>query len=167
MKRDAYFFIVDAIIASLVLFAGLFALFATGTVDTNRVQPLATLDDLVTTLAVTPIAQTVDPYYQDVLLREGLVPYPDATPLEEITYLLFTNRSGVNTTDHAHNYTRSVLANALGEDYGASLAINGTLVATHPHERQRYVLVRLVIVYARLNETVVVGPLLAEVHVWS
>ena len=164
--RQGYFFIVDAIMASLVLFAGLFIIFSGGASTQESLQPLVTLEDLVTTLSITPISSTVNDYYINQLLNNSLVPYPDATPLEQITYLMFTTCPGINCTSHAENYTRSLLESAVDVQYGAKITINGTVLATYGMTKPRYALARSIIVYAR-NETGLIGPVVGEVQLWG
>ena len=166
MNRRGYFFVIDAIIASVILFAGLFVLLGGGVHKEDTVQPLATVEDLLSTLATQPVSSTLDPYYTGMLLPNGLVPYPEMTPLEEIVYLNYSACGVPDCDGHAVNYTRSLLSNTLGPDYGAEISINGTVLATQPHT-QRYLLVRGFVVYARINDTAVVGPIPAEVRLWS
>lgn len=165
-RKQGYFFLIDAIIASVVLFAGLFVLFSTGITTQEKLQPLVTLEDLVTVISITPISSTVNDYYVDELLPQGIVPYPDATPLEEIVYLLYANCPTTNCTSHAENYTLSLFAATLDPQYGAQLSVNNTIVAQYGSMTPRYVYARSVVVYAR-NETGIIGPLIGEVQLWG
>jgi len=166
MNRRGYFFLIDAVIASVILFVGLFALFGGGVRTESTVQPLATIEDLLGTLASQPISSNLDPYYTSTLLPKGLAPFPELTPLEQIVYLNYTVCSDAYCDEHAANYTKSLLLTTLGSDYGAQISINGSVIARQEHP-QRYLIVRGFVVYAKLNETVMIGPLPAEVQLWS
>lgn len=165
-SRRGYFFIIDAIIASTVLFAGLFVIFSGGFTTPDSLQPTLALEGLVTSIGITPLSETVDPYYLSDLLPNGLVLYPDATPLEEIVYLRQKDCGSVNCTDHARNYTRSLFETTIGPQYGAELRLDDEIVYTHGQAPRSYLIARPVIVYAR-NETTVIGPVIAEVRLWG
>lgn len=150
----------------MVLFAGLFVIFSGALSTQETLQPLVSLEDLVTTIAITPVSSTVNSYYLTQLLPAGLVLFPDATPMEQIAYLLQKDCAPVNCTDHARNYTQSLLAEGLSQQYGAQLIIDDETVYSTGPMQQRYLLSRTVIVYAR-NETGVIGPLVGEVQIWG
>lgn len=166
MNRRGYFFVVDAVIASVILFVGLFALFGGGVRSDDNVQPLATIEDLLQTLGTQPVSATLDPYYTGTLLQAGLVPYPEATPLELITYLNVTDCGDPYCDEHAYNYTESLFQTTLGSEYGASLTINGSLIFEQDRDK-RYVLTRSFVVYVRVNDTNYTGPLVAEMALWN
>jgi hypothetical protein len=166
MNRRGYFFVVDAVIASVILFVGLFALFGGGARSEDSVQPLATIEDTLQTLGTQPVSATLDPYYTGTLLPAGLVPYPEATPLELITYLNVTDCGDPYCDEHAYNYTRSLFTTTLGSEYGAYLIINDSKIYQQDHD-QRYLLTRSFVVYTRVNDTNYTGPLVAELALWN
>jgi hypothetical protein len=166
LNRRGYFFLVDAVIASLILFGGLFVLFSSGTQTEDSVQPLATIEDVLGTLATQPVSATLNPYYVDELLPQGLVPYPAATPLELVAYLNITDCGNPYCDDYAVNYSRSLFASALGPEYGYELRINGSRLA-YADTQKRYQLARTFVLYVRTSDTEYVGPLEAEVYLWN
>jgi len=165
-SRKGYFFIIDAVIASMVLFAGLFVIFSGAFTTQDTLQPLVALEDIVTTMAITSVSSSVNEYYITELLPAGLVLFPDATPIEQITYLLQKDCSPMNCTSHAENYTRSLFESSVDRQYGVQLTIDGRVVQRYGPANQRYVLARSIVIYAR-NETGVIGPLIGEVQLWG
>ncbi len=174
MNRQGYFFLIDAVIASLIVFAGLLVIFSGGVTSQDTVQPLKTVDDLFATLATQPISSTLDPYYTGTLLANNLVPFPELTPLEQIVYLqqrVDCSPLLISCKDVATAYAQSLIETTLGSEYGVEIKLTVTpgppetiFRQEHP---QRYQFTRSFVVYSKKSDTEFLGPFAVDVSLWS
>jgi hypothetical protein len=170
VSKKGYFFVIDAIIASSILLFGLFILFGSSIRVPEDRQPLVTTEDFTSILLYQPLSSSTNEYYTRVLLPgQNLVINQDATPLEEIGYLVYRYNQ---TNDpvylrHAENFASSIMNESLERRYGASIYLNKTLVFNRTLQRNSFQFSRITVVYIRTNNTNVIGPVLAEVQLWS
>jgi hypothetical protein len=167
--RRGYFFVVDAALASIVLFFGIFLLYSMHIEQPESTQPLTTAEDFITLLNYQQLSESTNTYYVQTLLPNRLVLYPDVTPLEEIGYLLIEyNRTGnVTYKEHAYNFTVSLVDEAIDPQYGVALYYSGTLVYNRTIPQNNYLISRPLFIYVRYNLTTLYGPVPGEVQVWQ
>jgi hypothetical protein len=170
VNKKGYFFVVDAIIASTILLFGLFILFGSSIRMPEDTQPLTTTEDFTSILLYQPLSQSTNPYYTAVLLSTpGLVNNQDATPLEELGYLMYKYNQTNNVVylQHAQNFASSLMNESLEKRYGASIYLNNTLVYNRSTARTTFQFSRATVVYVRVGTTQAIGPYPGEVQLWS
>lgn len=165
--RRGYFFVIDAIIAATILLFGLFIIFGSGIRTTETQQPFIAAEDFSSLVLDKSLATSTNSYYVTILLPAGLVPYPDATPMEEIAYLMERDPlTCFSCASYAANFSRSLIDEALDSHYGVAIVYNGTTVYSRTVPKNDLFLSRPSIVYTRMNMTTVIGPVTGEVQVW-
>lgn len=167
-SRKGYFFVIDATVAITIVLLGIFLLFSSGASSFSQEQPLTSLEDFVTLSGARSLAESTNNYYTGTLLPARVVPLPDMTPLEEVGYLLFRYNETGNVTylHYASNFTASLFNDSIEARYGASLTVNGTLVYRRAAEPSSFNIGRTTVLYVRMNETAIKGPVLSEVQLW-
>jgi hypothetical protein len=166
--KKGYFFVIDAILAAIVLMLGIFILYSTAVRAPSTEPQFLRAEEFATTLTSTG-ATVGNTYYQGVLLPGGLVPYTDVSPLEELGYLLikYQDTGDVSYLSYAGNYSESLMNDSLETYQGSAIVVNGTLLYARPLGREEFFLNRTLLAYVRMNATRLEGPLLAEVHLWG
>jgi uncharacterized membrane protein len=167
-SRKGYFFVIDSIVALTIVLLGIFLLFSTGSSSFNLEQPLSTLEDFASITMARPLSESTNNYYVTELLPAGLVPFPDATPMEEIAYLVQRSIESGDPlfAEYAENYSRALIDEALERRYGAELIINGTSVFARDNPQTLFNMGRQGVLYIRMDDSTVRGPVVAEVRLW-
>lgn len=168
LNRRGYFFVIDAIIAATILLLGIFVLLGASVEKPAGTQSITTADSFATLIGDTPLSSSTNSYYESTLLTKNLVPFADATPIEEIGYLVLSNNSSCpSCASYAENFSLSLIDEAIDSQYGVAIAFNGTVVALRDRPQRVFYIARPLLVYVRLNSTDVVGPVVAEVRLWQ
>jgi hypothetical protein len=169
LNKKGYFFVVDAIIAITIVLLGMFLLFSTGSRSFDQDQPLQTLEDFTTIATAQTLSESTNAYYVNTLLPARVVPLSDMTPTEEIGYLLLKYNETGNVTylNYASNFTASLFNESIEDRYGASLSINDTIIYSRPVAATSFNIARTTVLYVRMNETTLRGPVLSEVRLWN
>jgi hypothetical protein len=167
LNNRGYFFVVDAMLAAIILAIGLFILYSTSIRAAPVDQSLSLIEDFSTLLGSTEIASTTNTYYLNTLLPNNLVLYPDETVFEELGYLSVLSSTDPSYAVYASTYAESLMNSSLDARYGSAIVINGSTLYSRPIAKSSFFLNRSTLVYVRMNDTTVYGPLIAEVHIWS
>lgn len=165
--RKGYFFVVDAIIASTVLLFGVFLLFGSAIRATDQTQPLSSAEDFAAIILNTPMSGSQNQYYLTMLLPQNIVAFPDATPLEEVGYLIikWNQTSNITYLSHAENFTESLI-DSLDSRFGVAVYFNGTRIADRAVPETTVRITRPILLFIRMNESAVIGPVTGEVWLW-
>lgn len=168
MNKGGYFFVVDAVIALTIVLLGVFLLFSANARHFDQDQPLETLEDFVTISGARTLSESTNSYYVNTLLPARVVPFPDATPLEEVAYLLLKYGETGNITYlyHAGNFSAALFNESIESRYGAALIINGTTIYSRSVQAEQFSMSRTTVLFVRMNETALRGPVLSEVQLW-
>ena len=167
LGRKGYFFVVDAIIAATILLFGLLYLFGTGVSSPSYAQTYTATEDFASILLYTSLTTSTNSYYLSTLLPANVVPYPDATPIEEIGYLLEVNPATCpSCASYATPFAQSLMDDTLEQRYGGAIYVNNTLVYSRNIPQKTVFINRSVIVYVRYNATILLGPVRGDVLVW-
>lgn len=165
--RRGYFFIIDAAIASVILFLGVIVIFGASIRAPEDTQTLTRVEDYATILLTQPLSRSTNAYYVSELLPQGLVPSPETTALEEIAYLHVLGQAGCSTAaSHAYNFSLRMTDQILESQRGGAIYVNGTLVYNRSNQPINIFINRPTLLYVRLNATDLIGPIPAEMHVW-
>ncbi len=167
VNSRGYFFMIDAAIASIILFLGVIVLFGSSINAPEEKQQFMRAEDFASILYSQPLIASTNSYYVSTLLPSGLVPTPDTTAIEEIAYLKILEKQGcVACGVHAYQFAKLLTDQVLEPQRGGAIIVNGTLIYNRSNPPIDVFIARPTILYVRMNETNITGPFTAEVQVW-
>jgi len=171
MKKKAYFFTLDAFIATGVIAVGIVLILFTTTNKPYEMQTAFLSQDLIDTISSIKVYQISDNNYIYELIEEGSITNPENTILDQIGEFSYR---GMNDT--ASNFTKTILPGIIPNEYNFQLLIKegdiikfnyiklksiGTLRNT-----SKAVASSKNIIFG-LSDSTMWGPYIAEVRTWK
>ncbi|MFH0870435.1 MAG: hypothetical protein V1866_05260 [archaeon] len=164
-KRGAYFFVIDAFIASSIIIIALMAIFTTRNVRPESGPALSMIEDFANYLQSSKLNEVQGSYVMN-LSNSSNITSLDNTILEQAVIFYYYNSSNVTrisqlidaTTRSASSQQRSII-----------IYLNSTLIynrSLSPSSSSDLMLTTKRVVFKRMNETFVFGPLIVEVKLW-
>ena len=164
MKKKAYFFLVDSLIALGVLAVGLILIFSYNSAAPRTEQPFTVSDDVITTLNSYRIMD-INNYYLTTLEENGNITDPTKPLLEQIGEFYYLNKKKL-IVEFLDNVTHDLIP----DNFNYMIMIDGVNVYNHSTMligAGRYVIPARTITHGLLNPTDMYGPYIVEVLSWG
>lgn len=167
-KRGAYFFVIDALIGSSIIFLGLIIIFNSHVTKTESDTSLRMLSDFITVISTTKIRSFQGAYVQS-LINDGNITNRDNTLLEQLTEFYDLNQSGAkDTTLIMEQYLTEISKTVIPDYRSIAIYMNDTQLygvqTILPEEAGTGLSAQRITFYR--NSTYIYGPVLFEVRVW-
>ena len=174
LKKRGYFFILDAVLALIVLVVGVFLITSSYVSIPQPVQVEILSDDLLDFLSNTKIRDLNNPYagIGGVLWNQGLITDADNSLLQQIGELY-----SANNPDIAEKFTANVSVGIIPPQFRYEVWMNGVIIyprmpaAEHSNSRNstELLLTSKKLTFGIMNKTTsgIWGPHKAEVYVWQ
>ena len=171
MKKKAYFFTLDAFIATGVIAVGIVLVLSASTNKPYEMQIASLSQDLIDTLSSIKVYEISDNTYVYELIKDGDITNPENTILEQIGEFCYRDMN-----DTASNFTETIFPGIIPKEYNVQLLIKegdiikfnyiklksiGTLRNT-----SRAVASSKNIIFG-LSGSTMWGPYIAEVRTWQ
>lgn len=168
-KRGAYFFVIDALIASSIIFMSLIIIFTTYNIQPESSPALRILGEYTNFMINTRVRDFQGVYVQS-LLDDGNITRRDNTLLEQLTEFYYINKSKTkDTTTIMQNFIAEVSQGIIPEQRSFSVYMNSSLLysnANNPIEESNLVVTSKKISFKRINQTYIYGPVIFEIKLW-
>ncbi len=174
-KRGAYFFVIDALIASTVVFLSLIIIFTTYGLQPETGPSLRALEDYTNYLINTKIRQFQGSYVGS-LINDSNITNLDNSLLDQLTEFFYLNESGKDRTVMMANFTDEISKGVVPQQMSFAVYLNNTISGkwllvynktNNPEpENSKVLLSTKKISFKRINETYIYGPILLEVRIW-
>ena len=168
-KRGAYFFVIDAFIAASIIFLSLIMIFTTYNIRPETGPTLRMLEEYTDFLMNTKVRNFQGDYVMNLTNNKNITNI-DNTLLEQLVEFYYYNSSGVRNTDRIMwNFVDEVSKGAVSEQRSFAVYINKTLIyniTNKPLQESDLVMNSKKIVFQRINETYIYGPVIFEVKIW-
>jgi hypothetical protein len=165
--KKGYFYIIDALIASIILFVTIILIISAGGRSPSKVQPYATLISFVSLMTDKELRDlnifTVQKYRETGIINDTTV-----TLLEQITYWQYFSETGCTICKtYQYNVTQE-LAKNINDVYGVKILLNGTLIYNRSISTENNSLIHLTSqrISMVVVNTTLYGPVLFEVSLW-
>jgi hypothetical protein len=166
-KAGAYFFVMDAVFAGIILISAIYFIFTSYANQPERQTTLRAGEDFANFLYSTRIRE-FNTYYVDSLVNNGTINNTEITLAEQM--LRFYYAQDNNTLV---NFTQDVASIIMQRDRGLLVFLNKSLIynsTVHKHastmNSSRLLVSTKRISYAKVNQSTVIGPIWMEVKVW-
>lgn len=162
-RKGAYFYVIDAFIASIIILGALVVLFSQFTNAPNSKQAYYTAEDFISALESTPVRNIDDPLVR-TWLTNGTITTPDISALQQIGVF---NLSG--NSQNAQTLSR-ILADQTAQNVGLEVLLNGQRLyirETRPQSSADNLLSARRVLLLRKNTTALYPPAILEVRTWQ
>ncbi|MBN1793205.1 hypothetical protein JW826_05985 [Candidatus Woesearchaeota archaeon] len=162
-KRGAYFFVIDAIIAGVVLVAGLMFIFSTYSVKPESDPTVRASEDFLLFISSTKIRDYYNPVISNMTL-DGNITRIDNTILEQMMEFYYNGKQ-----PQLEALALNVINNVVSPERSAVIVINSTIIhnkTVTPMERSKLLVSAKRMSFTRINETLIFGPVWIEVKIW-
>jgi len=171
-KRGAYFFVIDAMIASSIIFLSLIIIFTTYSIipETNPAVRMA--EDYTEYLINTRIRPyDIPDTYIHNLTNDGNITNLDNTFLQQLTEFYFLNYSGQrNTTGIMASYIAEISKGVIPKQRSFAVYMNNdslyAWIDMNQQEDAQLMIIAKKIAFKRINDTYIFGPVMLEVRIW-
>ena len=166
-KRGAYFFVIDALIASSVIALSLIIIFTTHNLRHETTPTLRMVEDYSDFLIDTKV-RNFQGSYRDKLVSDGNITNLDNTLIEQLTEFYFLNKTR-DTTTIMWNFTKEITYGVVPSQRSVSLSINDTVIFSRqniPPENAELRLSSKKISFKKINSSYVYGPVIVGVSIW-
>jgi hypothetical protein len=167
-KRGAYFFVMDAIIATAVIVAIIMFIFSTYTISPLQEPTLSSANDFMKYLSTTKIRESDNIIIRNMIL-DGNITNLDNTLMGQMIYFYFTGKAVA-----LENFTKAVATTVVPADRGLFIFINKSMVYNSSLHKDAATLNASTLSmsvnmmsFVMINETLIYGPVWAEVKVWT
>jgi hypothetical protein len=166
-KKGAYFFVMDAIFAGIILVTALFYIFSSYSIKPETDTAFRTTEDFANFLFSTTIRQYNSVYIWQ-LVNSSNITNLDTRLSDQM--IIFYHR---NQTSLLTNFTRDVASITVPSDRGLIIYINGTNIynstnhknpSTLNTSRLSYTTKRMA--FTKINQSTLYGPTWIEVNIW-
>ena len=164
MKKKAYFFLVDSLIALGVLAIGLILIFSYNSSAPRTEQTFTVSDDVIKTLNSYQI-RDINSYYLTNLQNNGNITDSTKPLLEQVAEFYYLNKRALII-----EFLDNVTNNLIPDNFNYMIIINNDNVYNHttmPIEAGRYVIPSRTITHGLLTPTEMYGPYIVEVLSWG
>jgi hypothetical protein len=167
MDKKGYFFIIDSLVAMLILGVGLTLLLSAHEYRPPIEQPFTVSDDVINVLSYNKIEDINNNYAgpNSVLTRNGSITDISKSLIEQMAEFYYLNNSA-----QIDKFLKNITLNLIPEEYSYIIRINGTLVYNHSVreiESSRFVIPARTIVHGMHDKTTLYGPYTVEVLSWG
>ncbi|HJX06373.1 MAG TPA: hypothetical protein VJ461_06710 [Candidatus Nanoarchaeia archaeon] len=168
-KRGAYFFVIDAMIASTIIIMSLIIIFSSHTTRTESNPTVRMLGEYLSFISTTKVRNFQGSYVQN-LTNDGNITNRDNTLLGQLTEFYYYNQTGFkNTSIIMANFLQEINKGAIPDYRSLAFYINDTLIYQSqfitPDEAGLGLNMKK-ISFKRINDTYIYGPVIVEVRVW-
>ncbi len=163
-KRGSYFFVLDAIIASMIIVTTILIINNSNFYQPETRQTFLIANDIMDLMVDTSIKDYRNDYI-NFLFESNIIEDYDQSIADQIAMFHY---SGDN--DYATNLTKNVIEELLLEQYGISYSIDDTIIYSRTTDRinnSNFVLTSKRIIFVSTNETVFYGPDIGELKIWA
>ncbi|HHE36602.1 MAG TPA: hypothetical protein ENL16_02195 [Candidatus Woesearchaeota archaeon] len=167
-KRGAYFFVIDAFIAASIIFFSLILIFTTYNIRPDTGSTLRMLKEYTEFLTNTRVRDFQGDYVRNLTTNKNITSL-DNTLLEQLVEFYYYNSSGKNMSMIMWNFVDEVSKGVISEQRSFAVYINDTRIynkTNKPLDESDLVMNSKKIVFHRINETYIYGPVVFEVSIW-
>jgi hypothetical protein len=169
-KRGAYFFVIDALIAGSIIFITLLMIFGSYSILPESSPTIRMIDDYTKFLISTKIRQFQGPFVEQ-LKADGNITNLDNTLLEQLTEFYYLNSTvPIDKTAMMAGFVKEISKGVISSQRGFALYLNQSLIynytSSKPLEETAMLLSTQKIVFKRINESYIYGPIILEVKIW-
>ncbi len=168
-KRGAYFFVIDAMIASSIIILGLIIIFTTHNIRPETSPTLRIVGEYTDFLISTKIREFQGTYVES-LVNDSNITNLDNTLLEQLTEFYFLNQTGPkDKTVIMNNYIQEISTGIIPRQRSFEVYMNRSLLYANsntPVEEAELVINSKKLSFKRINDTYIYGPVVLEVKVW-
>ena len=162
-KRGAYFFVIDALIASSIIFISLIIIFSTHTyrIETN---PSLRLVNDYTNYLITSEVREISGHYTTELIENKTITHLDNSLLQQITEFYYFEEDLF-----LRNFIKEISLSIIPNQRSFAIYINDTLAFNRTNTLEKdanLMLSSKKIAFNRINQTMVFGPIIVEVKLW-
>ena len=168
MHKKAYFFTLDAFIATSVIVIGIVLINLAHTNKPYEMQTAFLSQDVINAASSIRIYELSDNEYVNNLRAEGNITNPTNTVLEQVGEFCYR---GMNNT--AGNFTEKVFLKTIPQEYNFQLLIkegNNILfnyTKGRNMEKSRVLISSKNIIFGQINDATMWGPYMSEVRTWQ
>lgn len=166
-KRGAYFFVIDAMIAAIVIFISIMVIFTSHNMAPESSPSLRIVEDYTDFLTNTKVNQFQGAYVSSLNITGS-----DNTLLEQLVEFYYYNTTGNDTSQIMWNFTSEISRGVIPDQRSVMVYINNTLIynrSVSPIEKSNLVLSSKKLSFKRITNstaTFIYGPVVLDVKVW-
>ncbi len=175
MNKRGYFFVIDALLASVIIISSILLMTSFRTTQHNTMQVDAIVNDYLQ-LLFTMECKDLDNTFYDQMVYEGLITYENNTIIEQVGELVYYyHKEGDKLyLDNASGFIANITGPLLLDTYNINVTIDdGTNLellynlTSIPIEDARLVYGQKKVAISRIPEGGMYGPFTVEVKLWS
>ncbi len=170
-KRGAYFFVIDALIAAMVIFVSLIIIFTSHNMVPDTSSSVRMIEDYTNFLTNTKVREFQGEYVKD-LINDSNITNLDNTLIEQLTEFYYYNTTGKDNTKIMWNFTQEISKGIIPDQRSVIVYMNKTLLynrSVSPIKNSNLVLSSKKICFIRIvnnTQTFIYGPVMMDVMVW-
>jgi len=168
MHKKAYFFTLDAFIATSVIVIGIVLINLAHTNRPYEMQTAFLSQDVIDTASSIKVYEVSDNKYVNNSIENGNIKNPTNTILEQIGEFCYRNMNDIAT-----NFTKEVFLKTIPSEYNFQLLIkNGSNILFNytkgkDMETSRVLISSKNIIFGQINDSTMWGPYTSEVRTWQ
>jgi len=184
MNRKSYFFVIDTLIGSTIIFLSLLVVLNSGTKEWGLTHDYTLAEEYTSFFTDTTLRYLSNELVYN-LTASGIITDPDNTVMQQISTFYYYSKYLCNLSDTscidgnmslAHNLVANLSSPLLPEKYGfsyvindISLGLNTTIFSRNLDwlNTSQVVLVSKRISYVRINSTTLFGPNIVTIKIWT
>ncbi len=163
-KRGVYFFVLDAFLGAIIIVVSLVVILNSYSEGDPGRQPLTIMEDFLSYIQNTQVRDFRGNYTQ-TLIKQGNITDPTVTLFEQIAIFYAHNQ-----TQLAENFTREIVVSSVPSQFNFQFKYDGNVTYEQkitPREEAPLSLATRKISMVNVNRTLVYGPKLVEVYLWT
>ncbi len=162
-KRGAYFFVIDALIASSIIFISLIIIFSTHTIRTETNPSLRLINEFTDYLINTDVREVSGNYIAELIENKTVI-NPDNSLLQQMTEFYYFKENII-----LKDFVGEISSGIIPDHRSFAIYINDSLIFNHsliPENKANLMLSSKKISFNRINQSVIYGPVIFEVKLW-
>jgi hypothetical protein len=170
LKKKGYYFIIDALIGSMIIFLSLLIILNEGVKPTKIQYNYEMAEEYSTFILTTKIQDLSNPYVYE-LINNGNITDTSHTIMEQIDQFYYDNDS-----EHARRMVENLTESLIPDKYGFSYSIiegstttniyNNTGKTSANITNAKLVIASRKITFLQINSSTMFGPALTEIKIW-
>ncbi len=163
-KKAAYFFVIDSIIAGIIIIAGLFFIFGSYSSKPDQESTMRNAEDFLNYIQSTKVREHNSAAI-NTMVANGNITNSDNTLYLQLLEFFHENQTSTELNEFSYEITRGFIP----EERNFEMYINDTLILSRvisQQESARLVISTKRIAYFVINETSMFGPTQFELKVW-
>ncbi|MBN2052687.1 hypothetical protein JW756_04240 [Candidatus Woesearchaeota archaeon] len=171
-KRGAYFFVIDAMIAGIIIFLTLILIFTTHSLKPESEPTLRMMTDYTNFLTNTQIRQFQGSYVES-LINDSNITNLDNTLVEQLVEFHYFNNPDLsnyrNTTAIMKGFVLEISEGIIPDERSFSIYLNNESIYERSMlniNNSKLVLSSHRILFKIINSTYIYGPIIIEVRIW-